>query len=107
VPGQERWGDSVATDYDAPRNKADDELAPEAELAAQSKRSAADASLGDDVDPFELELDPNSADLTDEDLTVRVLPKQADEFTCSVCYLVHHRSQRAGTERVQCRDCAA
>jgi len=35
------------------------------------------------------------ADLSDESLTVRVMPKQEDEFTCSVCFLVHHRSQLA------------
>ncbi len=26
---------------------------------------------------------------------VRVVPKQADEFTCSSCFLVHHRSRLA------------
>jgi len=40
---------------------------------------------------------------------VRVVPKQADEFTCSTCFLVHHRHRYAG-ERAGlpiCRDCAA
>jgi len=40
---------------------------------------------------------------------VRVVPKQADEFTCSVCFLVHHRHRHAG-ERAGlpiCRDCVA
>jgi len=39
----------------------------------------------------------------------RVVPKQADEFTCSTCFLVHHRHRYAG-ERAGlpiCRDCAA
>jgi uncharacterized protein DUF4193 len=41
-------------------------------------------------------------------LTVKVLPKQADEFTCSKCFLVHHRSRLAEEHRGQyiCRDCA-
>ena len=48
-----------------------------------------------DVDEAELaeNLELPGADLSDESLTVRVLPRQADEFTCSKCFLVHHRSQ--------------
>ena len=49
------------------------------------------------------------ADLSNEELSVRVLPRQADEFTCSVCFLVHHRSQLAtdkGGELI-CKECAA
>ena len=44
-----------------------------------------------------------------EELTVKVLPKQADEFTCASCFLVHHRSRLAETKGNQyiCRDCAA
>jgi hypothetical protein len=40
---------------------------------------------------------------------VRVVPKQADEFTCSRCFLVHHRSQLAKEVKGQpvCRECAA
>ena len=39
----------------------------------------------------------------------RVLPRQADEFTCSRCFLVHHRSQLASEAKGQmvCRECAA
>ena len=48
------------------------------------------------------------ADLSGEELTVRVVPKQADEFTCSSCFLVHHRSRLAETTasgELLCRDC--
>ena len=40
---------------------------------------------------------------------MRVLPKQADEFTCSSCFLVHHRSQLAHEKNGQpvCTECAA
>ena len=65
------------------------------------------AALGDDLDPFEVELDLPEDGIGAEDQTVRVLPKQADEFTCTSCWLVHHRSQRASTDTVLCRDCAA
>lgn len=48
------------------------------------------------------------ADLSDEELTVTVVPKQADEFTCSRCFLVHHRNRLAHTRNsaLMCRDCA-
>jgi hypothetical protein len=38
-----------------------------------------------------------------------VLPRQSDEFTCSSCFLVHHRSQLAEQRKSGpiCRDCAA
>jgi Domain of unknown function (DUF4193) len=37
-----------------------------------------------------------------------VIPQQADEFTCSSCFLVHHRSQLAigrGNQMI-CAECA-
>lgn len=34
-------------------------------------------------------------DSTDEELTAPVVPIMADEFRCSRCFLVHHRSQLA------------
>ena len=48
------------------------------------------------------------ADLSGEELSVRVLPRQADEFTCSRCFLVHHRSQLAYEKDGQlvCTECA-
>ena len=98
----------MATDYDAPRVNADSESETEQSLEAlKARRAEAAADLGDDVDPFEAELDLPGADLSDEELTVRVLPRQADEFTCTSCYLVHHRSQLADPAKVVCRDCAA
>jgi enoyl-CoA hydratase/carnithine racemase len=49
------------------------------------------------------------ADLSGEELSVRVVPKQADEFTCSSCFLVHHRSRLAKEKNGEmiCTDCAA
>lgn len=98
----------MATDYDAPR-KTDDELAEDSleELKAQRANKAASSV---DVDEVELaeNLELPGADLSDESLTVRVLPRQADEFTCSRCFLVHHRSQLAREVNGEpvCRDCA-
>jgi hypothetical protein len=44
----------------------------------------------------------------DEETATEVLPIQVNEFICSCCFLIHHRSQLAGGRRGQriCRDCA-
>jgi hypothetical protein len=49
-----------------------------------------------------------SPELSGEELTVPVLPRHADEFTCSGCFLVVHRSRlvREGRGGSLCRDCA-
>jgi hypothetical protein len=46
--------------------------------------------------------------LSDEELTVPVLPMRADEFRCVRCFLVHHRSQLSGRRDGQevCRECS-
>lgn len=99
----------MATDYDSPR-KTEDELNEDSLEELKARR--ADKSAGVvDVDETELaeSLELPGADLSNEELSVRVLPRQADEFTCSRCFLVHHRSQLAkddGTTLV-CKECAA
>lgn len=98
----------MATDYDAPRTK-DSEDTSEAsleELAAQ-RRGAADTAVIDEddaVDSFDLP----DIDISGEELTVRVIPKQSDEFTCSSCFLVQHRNRLALQQGGQpiCVDCA-
>jgi hypothetical protein len=100
---------TMATDYDAPR-KTDEELNEDSIEELKNRR--VDKSSGIiDVDETELaeSLELPGADLSNEELSVRVLPRQADEFTCSRCFLVHHRSQLATTKGDQyvCRDCAA
>jgi len=99
----------MATDYDTPR-KTDDDLGEDS-LEELKARRADKSSSAVDVDETELaeSLELPGADLSNEELSVRVLPRQADEFTCSRCFLVHHRSQLADEEKGQfvCRDCAA
>jgi hypothetical protein len=99
----------MATDYDAPR-KTDDELNEDSieELKArrnETGNSAVDEDEAEAAEGFELP----GADLSNEELSVRVLPRQADEFTCSRCFLVHHRSQLASDKGGQlvCSECAA
>ena len=99
----------MATDYDAPR-KTDDDLSEDSIEELKSRRvdktsSSVDVDETEQAEGFELP----GADLSGEELSVRVLPKQADEFTCSQCFLVHHRSQLArevGGQMI-CTDCAA
>ncbi len=97
----------MATDYDTPRTTDTDDDQEQSLEALKARRAEAAADLGDDADPFEAELDLPGADLSAEELTVRVLPRQADEFTCTSCYLVHHRSQLADQRSMTCSDCAA
>ena len=100
----------MATDYDAPRKTEDDGLAEDSIEELKARRVDKAASTVD-VDETELaeNLELPGADLSDESLSVRVLPRQADEFTCSRCFLVHHRSQLAYQENGQlvCSECAA
>lgn len=98
----------MATDYDAPR-KTDDDLSEDSleELKARRVDKAAstvDVDEAENAEGFELP----GADLSGEELSVTVIPRQADEFMCSRCFLVRHRSQLAketGGQAV-CRDCA-
>jgi hypothetical protein len=90
----------MATDYDAPRRTE--------ELKArrnEAQSAVVDVDESETAENFELP----GADLSGEELSVRVVPKQADEFTCSSCFLVHHRSRLASEKNgvMICSDCAA
>src|SRR5262245_29385667 len=100
---------TMATDYDSPR-KTDDDLGEDSLQELQARRT--DKSSGSiDIDETDLaeSLELPGADLSNEELSLRVIPRQADEFTCSRCFLVHHRSQLASEKNGQqvCRECAA
>src|SRR5215468_11151262 len=102
----------MATDYDAPRRGDVDELSEHSLDELKARRAEAQSGTID-VDETELaeSLELPGADLSNlsgEELTVRVLPKQDDEFTCSRCFLVHHRSRLARERNGEyiCRDCA-
>jgi Domain of unknown function (DUF4193) len=51
-------------------------------------------------------LDLARGDTKDEALIEKVIPPQANEFTCRNCFLVKHRSQLADKKKMFCRDCA-
>lgn len=99
----------MATDYDAPRRSETDEVSEDSleELKArrnEAQSAAVDVDETDTAENFELP----GADLSGEELSVRVVPKQADEFTCGSCFLVHHRSRLASEKNgvMLCTDCA-
>lgn len=98
----------MATDYDEPRNK-DDESSNESleAIRAQAAQKTQTAIIDvDDSDTAE-GIDLPGADLSHEELQIQVIPQQADEFTCSSCFLVRHHSQVARTSGnlQNCKDC--
>ena len=98
---------ATTTDYDAPRGHVTDVDSDSIE-ELKARRTTANAYVDldeDSLDSFEL---PGADELADEELTVTVVPMRADEFRCSRCFLVHHRSQRvvASDGSDVCRECA-
>jgi hypothetical protein len=99
----------MAIDYDAlrPSDIVDDD---EDSLQNLAPRRSPAQSLEVDVDESEAaeSFELPGADLSGEELSVRVIPKQRDEFTCSSCFLVQHRSRLASHRggKMICRDCA-
>lgn len=98
----------MATDYDAPR-KTEEDISEDSLEELKARRSDKSSGVVDEdeaeaAEGFELP----GADLSGEELSVRVLPKQNDEFTCTECFLVHHRSQLVVEEgdRLVCAECA-
>ena len=99
---------SKPIDYDSPRRPAveieDDSLdeLKARSTAAQSPR--VDLDEAEAAENFELP----GADLSNEELTVAVVPMQSDEFRCTSCFLVHHRSQLAVRPDGQevCQECS-
>ena len=71
---------------------------------SEAQSSSVDVDESDTAESFELP----GADLSGEELSVRVIPKQADEFTCTSCFLVYHRSRlaRENGNSMVCVDCA-
>ena len=96
----------MATDYDTPRNNSIEQPEPPSLASLRAGRARVAAGLGDDLDPLEAELELPGASLDDEELSVTVIPQQSDEFTCTGCFLVHHRSQLADPAKRLCRECA-
>jgi Domain of unknown function (DUF4193) len=100
----------MSTDYDAPRRTVTDDVSEDSLQDLTARRSEArlavvDVDESESAESFELP----GADLSGEELSVRVIPKRADEFTCLSCFLVHHRSRLASEKDgiMICTDCVA
>ncbi|ELB88178.1 hypothetical protein Rwratislav_36009 [Rhodococcus wratislaviensis IFP 2016] len=102
----------MVTDYDAPRRtRVEDVDTDDAVEEPPGRRQSPMPVIDEDADDVAVEeaFELPGADLSGEgELTVRVRPRQADEFVCSGCFLVHHRSRLAATKDGMkfCRDCA-
>ncbi|WP_244928113.1 DUF4193 domain-containing protein [Nocardioides sp. W7] len=98
----------MATDYDASRKTEDEQK--EESLEARRLTSGDQDKTSGKVDEDEAEIADSyelpGADLSHETLTIEVTPKQADEFTCTGCFLVQHVSRRSAPSVDLCNDCA-
>ncbi|NYD55531.1 DUF4193 domain-containing protein [Microbacterium pseudoresistens] len=97
----------MATDYDAPR-KSDDE-SESIEALKERVPDKLSGSVGDEDSDNPSSFDLPGADLSDVELDVVVLPPQDDEFTCTSCFLVKHRSQlspQSSAGAPICTECA-
>ena len=78
---------ATTTDYDAPRRSTVEEADAESLDALTTARKDAQSP---DVDLDETDtaegVELPGADLSGEELTMPVIPKQADEFTCASCF---------------------
>lgn len=98
----------MSIDYDTPR-KTDDDLDEGSVDEFKTQRGDPNSGRVDQDESEAAELfELPGADLSEEELTVRVVPRQRDEFSCAGCFLVCHRSQLAEQRdgRAYCRDCA-
>ncbi|SPT52438.1 Uncharacterised protein [Actinomyces bovis] len=102
--------EAMATDYDAPRKNDDEPEADSLEELTARQKDQSSAAIEEDENEVAEGFELPGADLSREELSVRVVPQLEDEFTCSECFLVHHRSQLAyvddATGLSVCTDCA-
>jgi hypothetical protein len=98
---------TTVTDYDAPRRRdADDAPADPIREVASGLTVHGDTALDEDPSEFAELFELPGADLSGEELVVKIIPKQADEFTCSSCFLVYHRSRMSSPGSMMCADCS-
>ncbi|GGI02774.1 DUF4193 domain-containing protein [Arthrobacter liuii] len=99
----------MATDYD--------DLRPEVKEAQEQSLEALQTANTPGPVSATLELDEGDAldsdvpagEIIAEELVVDVIPQRADEFTCSSCFLIRHRSQsaRETNGKLYCTECEA
>lgn len=103
----------MAQDYDRPKDKDDDDDDEETVKSLAGAQNDNDGSDDGDDDDDEEAIAENyelpGAVIKNADSSVTVIPTQEDEFICSNCFLVKHRSQFAYMKDGQpiCKECAA
>ena len=88
----------MATDYDAPRRRSEDDIETDSleglKAAEKAEPSVSDTDDGEIVEPFDVPM----ADLSGEELSGSVIPRQSDEFTwCSTAAASQKLSPTAST----------
>ncbi len=61
--------------------------------------------VAEDENELAFEMELAGAEEINDELAIRPVPKQPNEFTCSSCFLVKHQSQLIDTKKNLCRDC--
>lgn len=104
---------AARADYDTHRRAPQDESDPDSlqlltVLAGAHRCGAVEADETDLNEALELPGADLSGLMFDQELTVRVVPRQPGEFTCSRCFLITPQARRgdSGAGRPVCRDCA-
>ena len=97
----------MAQDYDSPATRM--RTRNRCRRSGKSSQNAS-SDIDDDENAIAEDYELPGADLSNEDSSVTVIPMQGDEFICSQCFLVKHRSQLAYTDedgQPVCEECAA
>lgn len=83
----------MSADYDSPASDMDKEIETDSleglKAAEDSEKQVEDTDDGDIVEALELPM----MEISGEELSGSVIPRQKDEFICDVCFLVQHRSR--------------
>lgn len=82
---------------------ADEEEEVGVETSFEELAKRAEGVEEEDEEEIVLDLGPDDKA---EALVEKVMPLQANEFTCRNCFLVKHNSQLADKKKFFCRDCA-
>ncbi len=61
--------------------------------------------VAEDENDLAFEMELAGGDEINDELSIRPVPEQPNEFTCRSCFLVKHRSQLANEKKTLCRDC--
>ncbi|MHA7650105.1 DUF4193 domain-containing protein [Mycobacterium sp. ML4] len=97
---------TTVSDYDA-RRVIDTDVTDRSTLRELGPLPKLATAVTDDDPNDALFFELPGADLSSEELSVAVIPQRSDEFTCSSCFLVQHRSRlrMSSGGRQICADC--